>query len=193
MNILARIVAWLGFWGCVLIGIILFYEGVPILKNWPFNQIPYAGKIFEGEIERRIAARNAKQELTVLVRRQEAESVLGEREAVIYHKERQRRLNEAQARLNAANSTNQERNVFLERSRQLKQERIRALESIIENYTDLPKDKRTKVITEYVETFKSQKPVFSGDTKPSAGFLREYQRLNDQAREIERRALSTSR
>lgn len=134
-----------------------------------------------------------KRQLERLSRRDEAEKVLGEREAAISHKERQQRDQEAQARLNAANSTNQERNVFLERSRQIQQEQIRALESIIENYADLPKDKRTKVITEYVKTFKSKDPVFSGDTKPSTGFLREYERLNNQAREIESRALSTTR
>jgi hypothetical protein len=44
----------LGLTLTLIIGLILFYEGIPFLNWWPVNQAPLVGWFIQGEIDRRL-------------------------------------------------------------------------------------------------------------------------------------------
>lgn len=57
MLILGTLLNWvrkLGTTLTIVIGLVLFYEGVPFLNFWPVNQVPLVGWFIEGEIDRRL-------------------------------------------------------------------------------------------------------------------------------------------
>lgn len=54
VTILKSIFDLIGIRGCIIVGLIVFYEGIFFMNFWPVNTFPYAGKIIEGEISRRI-------------------------------------------------------------------------------------------------------------------------------------------
>lgn len=76
-----------GIPGLIVAGVIAFYEGIFFLNFWPINNIPYIGKVIEGEISRRIEADRAKQLLIFERNNAEAERALAEMERVFRARE----------------------------------------------------------------------------------------------------------